>query len=632
MISRNFHFLFVFLLLTLGLNAQRSTGGLPLGLTNPDQLLQAPGLRLAGPNIAALQQAEETSPTNRFAASMPADISIDNQGNWSLLEDGRQVWQVRVQVPDAKGLMLFYEDFNLPIGAKLFVYSPISGQVLGAYTQESQGRTDRFFTGVIAGEELIIEYQAPADDFSVPFHIWRIDVVYKDEGIQDSSARNFGFGSSNPCHDNIGCPVADEWQAERNAVARIIVVVEEGSGYCTGTVMNNTAQDGRLLFLSAFHCMDGFTPQYDMWRFDFYFAADGCENPANQPEFRSVLGCDSLAGRRAMDFLLLDLHTETTIGMDFHYMGWDRSGVPPDTAAIVHHPRGDIQKFAYSTNEAIVFTSSINWNNGVTTPPNHHYRLRYTDGTTEVGSSGAALLDKNHRVVAQLHGDAGVTTCDNALAYFGRLSMGWEGNNPSVRLKDWLDPLGTDTMMLDPLGLLRTASVKTDDDEPIAGVLVDFYADGDYVGTSETGVDGRIPVPDGIPSSGEVTMELTKPGPYNNGVSISDLIQMQKQILGTELMAPYKLLACDVNNSNSLTTLDMIRIRKLILTLTPDFGEGGVENWQFFDADDTIDDPTNPWSMFPRDNSFTFTLEPGFRLPDFIGVKSGDANGNASVD
>ena len=632
MISRNIYLLLCLLLLSSGLTAQRSSGGLPLGLTDPTSLLPAPNLRLAGPDISALQAADEANPTNRFAASQEADIDINSHGNWTILEDGRQIWQLRIQVPDARGLLLFYEDFNLPQGAKLFVYSSESNQVLGAYTRESQGRTDRFFTGILRGDEAVIEYQAPADDFTVPFHIWRIDVVYKDEAYEAASARNFGFGSSDPCHDNVACPVADDWQAERNAVARIIVVVEEGTGYCTGTLLNNTAEDGRLLFLSAFHCMDGFTPEYDMWRFDFYYASDDCANPMSEPGFQSTLGCDSLAGRQSMDFLLLDLFPEDATDMELHFMGWDRTGTPPDSCAIVHHPRGDIQKFASSTNTATIFSNSINWNNGVTTPPNHHYRLRYTDGTLEVGSSGSALLDKNHRVVAQLHGDAGSTACDNATAFFGRLSLAWDGPDAGSRLKDWLDPLDTDTMMIDALGQLRSPLIATDDNEPVAGVEVSFYADDVFVATTITGADGRLPIPADMPSASEVRLDFAKDDTYNNGVSISDLIVMQKQILSTELMAPYKLLACDVNNSNSLTTLDMIRIRKLILTITPDFGDGGVPQWQFFNAATEITDPANPWPLESRDNSFTFALTPGFRLPDFIAVKSGDANGNASTD
>ncbi|MGH1434867.1 MAG: hypothetical protein ACRBG0_10440 [Lewinella sp.] len=613
------------------LSAQMQSGGLPLGLSQPELLLPAPLLSVAGPDVAALRKADERNPSNRFAAPVEVDVDINSHGNWTLLDDGTQVWQLRLRVPEAQGLLLFYEDFNLPLGAKMFVYSPSTNQVMGAYTGQTRHRTDRLFTGIIYGEEVIVEYQAPADNFTVPFHIWRVDVVYKDDG-PDKDLLNFGFGSSSDCHDNVACPEADEWQNERNAAARIIVVVEEGSGYCTGTLVNNTAQDGRLLFLSAFHCMDTYTPIYDLWRFDFYYASSDCENPAEEPEFRSVLGCDSLAGRRAMDFLLLDLYTETTIGMEFHFAGWDRSGVAPDSSAIIHHPRGDIQKIGQANTTATIFPNQITWSNGVVTPPNHHYRVTYTNGTTEVGSSGGALLDKHHRIVGQLHGDAGTTTCDGTIAYFGRLSMAWEGPDMGSRLKEWLDPLGLLPMQLDALGGLRSALVTTDDNEPVANVGVDFYVDDQFIATTYTGTDGRLAIPQDMPTSGNLRMEFAKEGSYSNGVTITDLIKMQKHILGTELMSSYKLLACDVNNSNSLTTLDMIRIRKLILTLTPDFGSGSVASWQFFSADHTFPDPLNPWFPAPRNNIFNFNMETGFRLPDFIAVKSGDANGNASVD
>lgn len=613
------------------LSAQIQSGGLPLGLSQPKSLLPAPLLSVAGPDVAELLKADEENPSNRFAAPVQVDIDINSHGNWTLLADGTQVWQLRMRVPDAQGLLLFYEDFNLPSGAQMFVYSPITNQVLGAYTGQSRQRTDRLFTGIIYGEEVIIEYQAPADNFTVPFHIWRVDVVYKDDG-SEKDLLSFGFGSSSSCHDNVACPEADEWQNERNAAARIIVVVEEGSGYCTGTLINNTAQDGRLLFLSAFHCMDTYTPIYDLWRFDFYYSSANCENPTEEPDFRSVLGCDSLAGRRAMDFLLLDLFPETTLGMEFYFAGWDRSGVAPDSTTIIHHPRGDIQKIAQANTNATVFPNQINWSNGVTTPPNHHYRVTYTNGTTEVGSSGSALLDKHHRIVGQLHGDAGTTTCNATIAYFGRLSMAWEGPDMGSRLKEWLDPLGLLPMQLDPLGRLRAALVATDDNEPVANVAVSFYVDDQFIATTSTGADGRLLIPDNIPATGNLRMEFVKEENYGNGVTITDLIKMQKHILNTEPMTAYKLLACDVNNSNSLTTLDMIRIRKLILTVTPDFGDGGVPSWQFFSADQNFPDPLNPWSPGPRSNVFNFTMETGFRLPDFIAVKSGDANGNALVN
>jgi len=611
--------------------AQPAFGGLPLGIQQANALLPAPSLHLKGLDVAKLQREDEQNQMNRFAAPIPLDISTENAGNWTLLPDGTQVWQLRITVEKAQGLILFYEDFDLPAGSQLFVYSPISKQVLGAYTQESQSRSDRFLTGIITGNELIVEYQAPADNFAVPFHLWRIDAVYRKEGTE-KELLSFGFGSSSDCHDNVVCPAGDEWQAERNAVARIIVVVEEGTGYCTGTLLNNTAQDGRLLFLSAFHCMDGYTPLYDLWRFDFYFASETCPNPAVAPAYRPVLGCDSLAGRRAMDFLLLDIFPETTFNMELYFAGWDRSGTPPDSAAVLHHPRGDIQKISLSTTPATVFANSIIWNNGVTTPPNQHFRVRYSNGTIEVGSSGAALLDQHHRVVGQLNGDAGTTTCDNSLGFFGRLSMAWEGPDDGSRLKNWLDPLGTLPLQLDALAPIRSPLVTTDDEEPVAGVAVTFYLNNEWLATTETGQEGRLTLPVNLPAQGELRLAFTKgEDQYRNGVTTADLIRMQKHILGTDTMPPYKMLACDVNLSNSMTTLDMIRIRKLILTITPDFGDGGAPSWQFFVANPSFADPLAPWPTAVRDNSITFNLNAGFSMPDFVAVKTGDANGNANA-
>lgn len=613
------------------LMAQPSFGGTPLGLSAPAKLLTAPQLSLKGVDTDALLAEDARNQMNRFAAPLAVDIDVETHGNWTLIGD-QQIWQLRISVEAAKGLLVFYEDFDLPAGSQLFVYSPTTGQVLGAYTRESQSRSDHFMTGIIQGNEVVLEYHTPADNFKRPFHIWRIDAVYTSEGTE-KDLLNFGFGASDPCHDNVACPTGNAWTLERNAAARIIVVVAEGSGYCTGTLLNNTAEDGRLLLLSAFHCMDGYTPLYDLWRFDFYFASPSCTNPATAPSFRSILGSSLLAGRRAVDFLLLDVYPETAQDMELHFAGWDRRTTPPITAALLHHPLGDIQKISISSTPSAIFTSPIVWNNEVTTPANHHFRVTYSDGLIEVGSSGAALFDQNHRVVAQLHGASAVNTCNQTVGYFGRLAVAWDGTSANQRLKDWLDPLGTDTMGIDALAQMRSALVATDDGEPVAQVTVSFFVNDILIATTQTGTDGRIPVPANLPATGTLRLAFERADSYTNGVTTADLVRMQRHVLTTDTLAPFKILACDVNKSNSLTTLDMIRIRKLILTIDPDFGADGTPSWQFFPADMPITDPVRPWPpASSRNNAFTFTLGPALRLPDFVAVKSGDANGSASTD
>ncbi|RME96606.1 MAG: hypothetical protein D6772_11710, partial [Bacteroidetes bacterium] len=515
--------------------------------------------------------------------------------------------------------------------AQLFVYRPDLQQVLGSYTQQSAAGRSRFMTGVISGNTAVIEYRAPARASRRPFRLFRVDGVYRAEA---KSLLNFGFGTADPCHDNIACPQAREWQLERNAVARIMLVVEEGSGFCTGTLVNNTAQDGRLLLLTAFHCMDGYIPLYDLWRFDFFYASPGCESPDFEPFYQSILGCDSLAGRQANDFLLLDLYPENTDHMNLYFVGWDRSGTPPDSAAIISHPRGDLQKFAFSDNPSQVYPRSIRWGGtGVITPPNHHFLVTYSDGTTEPGSSGAGLLNQDHRLVGILQGDNGTTVCDGAQVFFGRISLAWTGGGfPYNRLRDWLDPLGTDPLFIDGFSRRPVAMVRTPMGDPVSRVGATFSVDGNVVAYVETGQDGRLEVPAGLPDTGILTIALSKDEDnYTNGVRTSDLVEITQHILGLDTLdAPYQLLASDVNMSNSVSTLDMIRIRKLILALNSDFGQGGAPSWQFYPEDLVFTDPLNPWLLGTRSNTVTLDLSTDWTLPDFIAVKSGDANGSAN--
>lgn len=613
--------------------AQATFGGSPEGLNySKDQLNNIPSLTFKALDITKLEAEDQNSMANRFAAPIAVDIQPEQHGRWSTLADGTAIWQLKIKVNQAKGLILFYEDFNLAAGDKLFVYTADGEQIKGAYTKASQGKTDRFMTDLTLGDEVIVEYQAPHISNRSPFHIWRIDAAYKSLD-QAKGINSTGFGASSDCHDNVECPAGDEWTVERNAVARVIVVVDGGTGFCSGTLMNNTAQDGRLLFLSAFHCMDGYTPLYDLWRFDFYYASPTCENPLMEPEFRSVLGSDSLAGRRANDFLLLDLHPQTAFNMEFHWAGWDRRAHVPDSSTLLHHPLGDIQKISSSVTQASIFTNSINWNNSVTTPPNHHFNVLYNNGTIEPGSSGSALFNQDHRVVGQLQGSGNSTTCDATTGFFARLFMSWEGGGtPASRLKDWLDPLGTTPLTLDPLGVLRAPSILTEDGEAVPDVLVEFFVDDVSYGSSYSDATGRVVVPNGIPANGALRMEFSKgANDLRNGVTTADIIKMQKHILNTEHLSPVKIMACDVNSSNSLTTLDMIRIRKLILAIEANFGEGGVASWQFFRSPFSPENPLQPWTVGDQDNSFSFTIEPGFNLPDFIAVKSGDANGTADL-
>ncbi|MCC9166858.1 PKD domain-containing protein, partial [Pontibacter harenae] len=136
------------------------------------------------------------------------------------------------------------------------------------------------------------------------------------------------------------------------------------------------------------------------------------------------------------------------------------------------------------------------------------------------------------------------------------------------------------------------------------------------------------------PASGVFSFKITGSGSYtlapakrnevevDNGVTTLDIVQIQRHILGVQKLAsPYKVIAGDVNNSGSVTTLDIALIRSLILQSISSFP--GNKTWAFVNSDFSFAEPANP---FPYDSTRTYSNAAELSGQDFIGIKLGDVN------
>lgn len=623
--------------------AQPNEGGQPISRDPRYQALFAnqnlPEVKTPRLDLERIRKEDEQSPAMRFAAPTAVNFSPQEQGQWTELENGDRVWRLQIRSEGALAVAFFYENLYLPKGARLFMYSPDGAQISGAYTFRNNTASKRFWTGLIYGEVAVVEYYEPlAVKGQGSFRIFRVDHAYDAERLADRDGSRMmmtGFGTALACHENIECPLGDDWQDEERGVCRIILVVEEGMGFCTGTVLNNTERDGKPLMLTAFHCMDGYTPLYDLWRFDFKYQGPLCANPLIEPAFQSLLGSTFRAGRQQNDFLLVELIPAIPPDYNVRFNGWSRANTAPAMSTIIHHPKGDIKKIARSTTQAAIHTFQIQWNNDVNTPPNHHFRVNYTTGTFEVGSSGAGLFNQQHLVVAQLHG--GNPSCATTTGFFGRLSLSWNGGDTdATRLKTWLDPSGTmvgDTLhgMENPAtGGLGTIEgfVGTEEDAAIAGAIVTLQG-ADTTLMDTTDASGFYSFED-LPSGGTYSIDIHKNTNITNGVSTVDIIRIRRQLLVIEnLQGPYKLFAADVNASGGVSVTDIVFLSRVILGIQPNFPN--VESWQFFPADFTFNDPQNPLSeSIPRPYVIENLAAGETTEVSFIGIKSGDVDGNAN--
>lgn len=622
------------------IQAQQTERLSPKSFERSFQLDESRRQSIAPPALGPVRRADEDNPNNRFAYPVQVDLSWED-GVWYELPSGGRLWQLSLESPDALGLAVFYDAFYLPPGATLHMYTPDREEVLGAYTSRANPRNGKFWTGFTRGDKAVLEYfEPPGQRDQGRLHIFRVDYAYQknnfESALRSASQMELGFGTSDACHNNINCDLGQDFQTVKQAVCRIFLVVEEGTGFCTGNLINNVRADDRPYVLSAFHCQDGFTPLYDFWRFDFNYESADCSNPIDEPSYQSMLGCTRRAGRQENDFLLLELGEAIPANYNVYFLGWNRENTAPADATMIHHPRGDIKKIATTDQPVQVFNGSIEWSNDVITPAGNHFEVRWTDGAFSIGSSGAALLDQDQRIVGQLHG--GNNNCDDSQAWYGRLARSWEGGGTAAtRLKDWLDPDDTGAMAIDGKANENTAGIElsgmvlTDAGDPIPEVQVQLLGAGGLALATFTDEQGMYRFTN-IPPGDTYQVNPAKTGSAINGVSVLDLIQVRKHILNIEqLPSPYQMLAADVNASNSITTLDLILMQKVILNIDPDFEQ--VNSWTFLPADAVFLDNGDPFQGL---GSGTFSLDiPAEQtealLFDMIGIKAGDVNNSADL-
>jgi len=178
-----------------------------------------------------------------------------------------------------------------------------------------------------------------------------------------------------------------------------------------------------------------------------------------------------------------------------------------------------------------------------------------------------------------------------------------------------------DNMIVDLSG-----RIWTEEGNPVSDVVIDLLlSDGSM--QSVTSAEGNFQLAS-VPGCFAKKMTATKSKKdFQNGVTTFDMVLVQKHILRrSPLTSPYKILAADVDLSGSITTLDLIKMRRVILSVATDFG--GAPAWRFVPADHVFSDPTDPFA-----DEVTSELEFDLLSKDternYIAIKLGDLNGSA---
>jgi hypothetical protein len=168
-----------------------------------------------------------------------------------------------------------------------------------------------------------------------------------------------------------------------------------------------------------------------------------------------------------------------------------------------------------------------------------------------------------------------------------------------------------------------SGGVFTELDTPVAGVTVTLTGDDSLVAI--TGNDGLYSF--AVEPGGNYVITPSKNNDVRiaNGVSTLDILIMQRHVLALDLFAsPYKIIAADGNETGSVTTLDIVLSRSVILGNSVSYPIGRL--WEFANSDFIFPNPQSPLP-FEKSRSY-FNVLSDITKQDFIGIKLGDVNDN----
>lgn len=314
---------------------------------------------------------------------------------WQTLPDGSRAARIQIASPDAAGLRIAMQmpatDSGLSVrfagAGEDAVFGPIPANAIA----DDTARYGSYWSPTIEGSIATIEFAAPADakldgvTLTIPrlSHHLIAGAALKSSGSKDIS----DIGSAGACNIDVKCvsPQSTAFVNSTKAVAEILFTQEDGDTFlCSGTLLNDLSTSGTPYFFTANHCINSATAARTMNTF-WFFDAVSCGNHVSIPNYvQQATGATLLARSEDWDWALVRLVAPPPAGAFF--AAWRADPVAAGaTVSVVHHPGGDLKKWSQGTSPGYVsFTDGSSF-----------IEATYSQGTTENGSSGAALFTFN---------------------------------------------------------------------------------------------------------------------------------------------------------------------------------------------------------------------------------------------
>lgn len=466
-------------------HAQQSFGGQPLFI-GQNSLRSVTDVKQVVPNFnpADLLQRDDwqgqlrTKPYD-IGKVVDYDVNFAEEADLVATLDGTNVYRLTLQLDGSPvGINLYYKDFYIPKGGKLYIYTLEGHNLLGAYTHETHPEHGAFATEPLPGNSLVLDYEAPIGVDMPSIQISGVGFLFRPffASRANLKAAEFLFpryedgsdpGYNKFCQVNVNCEEGDMWEDQKSSSVAYIMVFQDGTqSCCSGNVLNNAREDFTPYVITAAHCSGedvsrknpGFIDptigefngsfgvdqeKMDQWIFCFNYEKPRCSDGDYAIESAKTLTGATMRSYLShygySDGFLLELKDKIPLDYRVYYSGWDATEKDSWPQGVgIHHPAGDATKISVFNKGMFITTWESSENQA---GANDHYQFRFQKGNTEGGSSGSPLFnDKGLQVGTLTGGATGICVMD---AYYGRLSSHFDKYtkvSDQHHMDIWLDP------------------------------------------------------------------------------------------------------------------------------------------------------------------------------------------------
>lgn len=424
---------------------QLSERGVPLSFSRamPPQDVQPVGVTPPSSGVIDRIVSQAALPY-QFAINIPVGFSVLNSGKIER-KNGMTVWRLSLTSAGAKAISLYFSHFRLPDGGRFYVYNPSRTVLLGAFTAKNNNSFGTFATALLPGDAIILEYDSPADLYLPELQL--SEIAYAFRGIPESETVS-QQAYSESCEVNVNCPEGTNWQRQKRGVVKIQIKDSTGSKLCSGSLINNTNNDGTPYILTANHCGSASRAiDLSQWIFYFNYETADCHPVNPNPSYETMTGATFVSHGNdytvGSDFYMVKLTGRIPDSLNVYFNGWNREETASQSGTGIHHPAGDYKKISTYTDSLVTGYYSGNpspcyWKVVWAATDNGH-------GVTEGGSSGSPIFNSGGQIVGTLTGGDSDCTRLTGPDYYGKFSWHWDlnGSDSTKILQCWLDPGNT---------------------------------------------------------------------------------------------------------------------------------------------------------------------------------------------